>query len=181
MCIRDSSKVKFNKSGERGFFYIGRPSRFNDEKGINLLKEIAQIYPNWRFGCIFPGKIPGWANICNPQALTPELITKKIAPQYDFFINFSRADAQATTVLEAMSWGFPIATTRETGYVNENFTYLTLENMTDNVEALKKMQLMTDSEINAIVDQNLVILKSKYTWEVIKSKFIQQFEKIIYD
>jgi glycosyltransferase involved in cell wall biosynthesis len=91
---------------------------------------------------------------------------KKVAEEYDIFINMSRADAQVTTVLEAMCWGFPVACTRQSGYSEEeSIFYLELFDTERTMETLKKLQEMESAELARIAAENRKIAAEKYTWE----------------
>jgi len=127
-------KQEFNPSGKRRFFYIGRHA---PEKGADLLEELAAAIPGFEGGYICPGKeLAGWHRISPPRKLTPEFM-QRVAAGYDIFINMSRADAQATTILEAMSWGFPVACTPESGYGNDDFFYLDLHDRERNMAMIR--------------------------------------------
>lgn len=169
-------KNEFNPPNKRRFLYIGRQSRFGDEKGIGLLEELAKRIPDFQGGYICAGaEINGWKKISEPTALTPDLM-KTIASDYDVLINMSRADAQATTILEAMSWGFPVACTNQSGYSREkSIFYLSLEDMNHNVDVINKIQNLTDDEIKSISVENRSVVEGKYCWDV----FVSNFEKLM--
>ena len=158
-------KKKFNLPGKRRFFYIGRYGYFGDEKGIALLELLAARLPDFEGGYICEGgEIKGWHKISKPTSLTSEFMTN-LADSYDFFINMSRADAQATTVLEAMSWGFPVACTNETGYSDEGLFYLDIENLERNVAIIEQMQNLPDEELHRIAKNNRMLAETKYNWK----------------
>lgn len=169
-------KNEFNPPEKRQFLYIGRQGRFGDEKGIGLLEELALRIPDFQGGYICEGaEIKGWKKISSPTILTPNMM-EKIAREYDVFINMSRADAQATTVLEAMSWGFPVACTNQSGYSREkNFFYLSLDDMEHNVEIIRKIQFLSETELKQISLENKKVVESKYSWET----FVLNFDQII--
>lgn len=169
-------KKEFNPPNKRRFLYIGRQSKFRDEKGIKLLEELAKLIPNFQGGYICVGaEIKGWKKISEPIALTPDFM-KMIANHYDVFINMSRADAQVTTILEAMSWGFPVACTNESGYSRErNIFYLSLKDMNHNVDLVHKIQNLSDDEIKSISVENRLVVDNKYSWDV----FVLNFEEFM--
>ncbi|MBU1223567.1 MAG: hypothetical protein KKA22_02180 [Gammaproteobacteria bacterium] len=171
-------KNKFNPPQKRRFLYIGRQGRFDDEKGIGLLEELAKRIPGFQGGYICAGaEIKGWERISSPTNLTPSIM-KKIASEYDIFLNMSRADAQATSILEAMSWGFPIACTNQSGYSQEkDFFYLSLEDMEQNIELIRKIQNLSDERLKEISAENRRVVESKYSWEV----FISNVDKFMRD
>lgn len=166
-------KQSFNPPGQRKFFYIGRYGRFGDEKGVGLLERLAEKIPGFVGGYICQGgEIRRWQKISGPTTLTPEFMAG-IAATYDCFINMSRADAQATTVLEAMSWGFPVACTRESGYADDNLFLLELEDERKNIETIHRIQQMGDQELKEISLKNRQLVESKYSWD----RFLGTLEK----
>lgn len=164
-------KKEFNKIGNRRFFYIGRRGSAKDEKGIKLLEDFAKHMPGFKGGYICGGyNIKGWEKISSPTDLNQEIMNK-IAQKYDVFINMSRADAQATTILEAMSWGFPVACTKESGYSNEeNIFYLSIDNMAHNKKVYNLLQNISDLNLLEMARKNKDIVRSKYSWSVFVDK-----------
>jgi glycosyltransferase involved in cell wall biosynthesis len=159
-------KTSFNPPGKRKFFYIGR---IGEEKGVDILEKFAESVPGFKGGylCV-GGDIRGWERISEPRKLTPEFM-KKVAEEYDVFINMSRADAQVTTVLEAMSWGFPVACTKESGYTEEDFFYMDLLNEEENVRRLTTIQQLSSEELCEISRINREIVETKYNWDTFLS------------
>jgi len=158
-------KQKFNPVRQRRFFYIGRYGSFGDEKGIGLLEMLAENIPGFSGGYICKdGHIAGWKRISKPTSLTPEFMAN-VAEKYDFFINMSRADAQATTVLEAMSWGFPVACTKETGYSEESLFLLDSDNIEQNSAIIEHMQNLPDKELHRISRINRALAETRYNWQ----------------
>lgn len=169
-------KQRFSKPGERRFLYIGRIGSYGDEKGVHLLEEFAASIPNFQGGYICGGGvIKGWRKICDPTNLTAEFM-REIAGDYDFFINMSRADAQATTVLEAMCWGFPVLCTNQTGYSrDERLLYLSLDDMSANIEMIKAVQFMPEEELREIALANRKQAEMKYNWRNFESRLDESF------
>lgn len=166
-------KSKFNTRGKRKFFYIGRSGY---EKGVDKLEKLATDCPGFKGGYICAGyDIKGWEKISGPVNLTPDFM-RKIAEEYDVFINMSRADAQVTTVLESMSWGFPVACTRESGYSEEQtLFYMDLNDWDKNLEMIQKIQTMSCEMLEEISRLNRKIVETKYTWE----QFVRTIEERI--
>ncbi|MBJ6727027.1 glycosyltransferase family protein [Geomesophilobacter sediminis] len=154
-------KTTFNPPGKRKFFYIGR---LGTEKGVDLLEGFAASGRGFSGGFICSGgDIKGWKRISVPRKLTPDFMAA-VAREYDIFINMSRADAQATTILEAMSWGFPVACTRESGYTKEDFTYLDLDDAEGNLKRLEALQELPESELKCMSEGNRNRLQERYGW-----------------
>ena len=180
--VMDYPRVKneFNPIGSRRFFYIGRHGRFGDEKGISLLEELAERIPGFDGGYICGGReIKGWYKISEPGNLTPKFM-QQLAEHYDVFINMSRADAQATTIIEAMSWGFPVACTKQSGYSREKeLFYLSLENMEWNIETIEKIQSLPDGELRRIATVNRAVVETKYNWGCFLSRIENFFRRMM--
>ena len=169
-------KKDFAPPGKRKFFYIGRYGRYGDEKGVRLLEELAERIPGFSGGYICPdGEIRGWRKISGPTRLTPAVMAQ-IAGEYDVFINMSRADAQATTILEAVSWGFPVACTPESGYTEENFFYLDLNDQGRNVETIESIQRMSGEELAVRAAANRNTLLQKYSWEAFVTRLLDNMK-----
>ncbi len=156
-------KKTFNPPGKRKFFYIGRTG---NEKGIDLLERLGVDASGFQGGYICQGGgIKGWHKISDPTDLTPKLMSA-IAREYDVFINMSRADAQVTTVLEAISWGFPVACTRESGYSEESDIFsLDLEDWEKNLRTIGKIQQMESRDLEEISRRNRTHIVSNYSWD----------------
>jgi glycosyltransferase involved in cell wall biosynthesis len=100
---------------------------------------------------------------------------QSLAVEYDFFINTSTFDAQATTILEAMSWGFVVACTPETGYTEEGIFQLSTTDVKRNVAVMERLQKAEEEELIGIADQYRVLLAEKFTW----SRFTGMLSQII--
>lgn len=173
-------KKTFRPKGERRFFYIGRYGVFGDEKGVGILEELANKINGFDGGYICTGgAIKGWRKISDPRKLDKEFMSK-IAEEYDFFINLSRHDAQATTILEAMSWGFPVLCTPESGYGDDLcMGVMSLTDIELNIETIQKYQEMDESELSKIVEMGWEILDKKYSPEVFLNKVLTSLENEI--
>lgn len=169
-------KRKFNPQGKRKFLFIGNGEAY---KGVHLISILFGLSSHHE--CVWIGadrKIP---NIdCRPfTALTSNFI-KKMAEECDFFITMGVSDANPTTILEAMAWGFPVCCTPQSGYYNMPQIYsLSIDDMKHNLNILNKLQAMSDQELieNAIAARELV--SNFYTWERFTSNVIQGIQNVI--
>lgn len=101
--------------GARRFIYVG-----NDHPGKNL-SYLDAIAGAWNGGTI------DWAGRGKPLANVRSLgfvdfaseAGRRLIGEYDFLITVGHADANPTTVLEAMSWGLVPICTPTSGYVEE--------------------------------------------------------------
>jgi glycosyltransferase involved in cell wall biosynthesis len=132
-------KKSFNPPGRRGYLYIGadRP-----EKGIDVLTKTMAALSDFPRGCIGRGEdIPGMKRLAREVRLTPEYVSR-LTHEYDFFVNTSVSDANPTTILEAMAWGFPVACTPQSGYYNmPSIITLSTADIEANVRALREFQM----------------------------------------
>jgi glycosyltransferase involved in cell wall biosynthesis len=166
-------KFSFNKKGHRKFLYIGRISK---EKNIEMLERIAQQSKNFEGGYIGDGVINGWKQIAPKANLNPSFM-KKLAGEYDFFINTSTYDAQATTVLEAMSWGFVVACTPETGYTENGIFRLSANDVEFNLEQVNQLNSLDENDLKNIVQQYHVLLQQKFSWDLFTNRLLSILNK----
>lgn len=158
-------KKAFNPKGYRRFLYIGRAS---DEKGLQQMIELKKRYPAFD-GATIGCKIEGWVCLAEWADLN-ESFMREVAKSYDVILSFSTMDAQATTILEAMSWGFMIACTKETGYLHSSVFPLRLNDIDQNIDILNTIQQMDEQLLKTLQQQNLSLVKNKYNWKTFADK-----------
>jgi glycosyltransferase involved in cell wall biosynthesis len=155
-------KQRFNPPGERGYFYIGsnRP-----EKGCDILGQTMAELTDFTNGWIGPGPdIPHMQRIATHAELTSDFVSK-LAEGFDFFVNTSISDANPTTILEAMAWGFPVACTPQSGYYNmPSVVTLSTTDIQANVKALLELQYRPEEELVQISLTNRQLVETRYTW-----------------
>jgi glycosyltransferase involved in cell wall biosynthesis len=154
-------KKKFNPKGQRRFLYIGHTAWY---KNTAELEKIAAVTPGFQGGHIGGGEVKGWKKISDFASLTPEFMSQ-IAKDYDIFVNTSTADAQATTILEQMCFGFVVATTRESGYNHPSLVTLSPTDTALNVATLEKLQQADEAELLAIAAANRETARTAHSWE----------------
>jgi glycosyltransferase involved in cell wall biosynthesis len=159
-------KKQFNPKGKRKFLHIGRVSK---EKNTEMLECLAENCPDFEGGYIGTGKIKGWTHIAEFAYLTPKFMAS-IADEYDFFINTSIFDAQATTIIESMAWGLVVACTPESGYQEDSIYQLSADNLQYNMEVVHMMQQAEEETLHAIVESNHQLLKNKFNWNIFINK-----------
>lgn len=156
-------KNQFNAPGSRGFLHVG----YNvPEKGPEVLAATMERLPEFRKGWIGAGdKIAFIPRIAPFAYLTPEYVGK-LADLYDIFVNTSVSDANPTTILEAMAWGFPVACTPQSGYYNmPSLMPLSTSDITANVQTLTKMQYASDEQLQQLSATNRSLVETHYTWD----------------
>ncbi len=161
-------KKTFNPAGQRKFLYIGHTAWY---KNTAQLEKIAESIPGFAGGHIGGGTVKGWKKIADFAQLTPEFMTE-IAKEYDIFVNTSSGDAQATTILESICFGFPVACTPQTGYEQPSISKLHTEDTAYNVRILTQLQNMTEDELRKLVSESKKYVEEKHTWKIFLEKAI---------
>lgn len=154
------SKHRFNEKGKRRFLYIGHTAWY---KNTIELERIAQRMPDCEFVHIGGGHIKHWRKYADFVSLTPEVI-RKIATEFDIFLNTSIADPQATTIVEQMCIGLSIACTPETGYEHPYLTMLSTTDTDFNVKQLYALQNMEEDELLERSRENRKIAERQHSW-----------------
>ncbi|WP_126172652.1 glycosyltransferase family 1 protein [Altericroceibacterium xinjiangense] len=159
--------------GARKFLYIG-----NDHPGKNL-QYLDRIAGEWSGGTI------DWAGRGKPLRNVRSLgfvdfsseAGRRLIAQYDFMITVGRADANPTSVLEAMSWGLTPVCTPTSGYVGEpSIVNVPTDDVRGACKVLDDLQFAEESE--AIVARRRLAdarLTEHYNWE----RFVGQVREAI--
>ena len=176
---REYPKVKhqFNMPGSRGFLHIG----YNvPEKGPEVLAATMERLPEFRKGWIGAGDEIAFIPRITPFAyLTPEYVGK-LAGLYDIFVNTSVSDANPTTILEAMAWGFPVACTPQSGYYNmPSLLSLSTSDIAANVHTLTETQYAPDEQLQQMSVTNRNLVETHYTWDRFCGTVWQTLEKYL--
>lgn len=155
-------KTNFNPPGKRKFFYIGWNGA---QKGTHLLSILFGLAKNQK--CIWIGNGEEIPNIEKwPHAvLNPEYVSN-LAKECDIFITMGVSDANPTTILESMAWGFPVCCTPQSGYYNMPELYtMSITDMKHNLEMINYLQYASEDDLldNASKARNLVA--KNYTWD----------------
>lgn len=168
-------KNSFNPKGKRGYLYIGNSS--DPRKGTEFLSCLMSNIVNCRVGWIGYGPdIPNVPRIAELSALSPEFMAS-IASEYDFFISPAVADPNPTTILESMSWGFPVVCTPQSGYYETNYMKnIFLDDLERSIEVLTSLQYMDDFHLIQMSNTARNIVESKYTWCDLTSKIISSLD-----
>ena len=156
-------KRSFNPKGKRKYFYIGHNAWY---KNTVELERIAEAIPNFdgvHIGC---ADVKGWKKLSNFANLTPDFMAK-LAEEYDIFVNTSTADAQATTILENMCFGFVVACTPQSGYEYPSLFSLSTNDTKSNVATLEKIQNMDEEELLDLAKKNKEIARTGHSWPII--------------
>lgn len=165
-------KTRFNKKGQRKFLYIGNTKEWKNTK---QLESLSKKLENFQGGYISDGEISGWKKISGWRDLNFNFM-KQVAEEYDIFLNCSIYDAQATTVLEQMSYGFPIACTPESGHSLNSVIKLDRYDTDYNCLQLNKMQYMEEEELRSICLMNKALVEENHNWNQFTEKILTFIE-----
>jgi len=161
-------KKHFNQKGKRKFLYIGHTEYY---KNTAQLEAIAKAIPGFEGGHIGRGEINGWKKISDGADLTPKFMGE-IAKDYDIFLNTSKADAQATTILENMCFGFLVACTPESGYSYDSIIPLKIDDTDFNVKQIDYLQKMDEKELLKLTRLNREYAIKFHNWDIFCKKII---------
>ena len=164
-------KKAFAPPGKRKFLYIGRVS---DEKNTAMLSALAR---NDHFVCDYVGggQIENCHQIAKRLHFDVQTV-RDLCERYDVFISPSRFDAQATTVLEAMSWGLAVAATPTSGYEHESIFRLDADDQAFNQQQIEIIQSTSNEELEANQQQNFELLETKYSWTHFQDRLRKHLE-----
>jgi glycosyltransferase involved in cell wall biosynthesis len=166
-----SIKMEFSENREKySFLYIGHTGY---PKRIELLESIAREFPNANFGWVGSGrKIVGFHEYGFISSNSREM--QKIVAQYDFLIFATEADANATIILEAMSWGLIPVIPYTSGFTADDthaFFYRAYEDgvaMRDICEVFNA----TKNQLDKMIRANQDLISERYTWEKFNATII---------
>ncbi len=155
-------RTAVEKRGHRRFLYIG-----NDHPGKNL-PYLDAIAAAWQHGTI------DWAGRGKPLRHVTSLgfvdfstrAGRELVSTYDFLITVGRADANPTTVLEAMSWGLVPICTPTSGYVDEPaIINVPLDDVPRACAILDRLQNAEPAEIHALRHAARTRLDTHFRWD----------------
>jgi len=155
-------KVRFNAPGQRKFIYIGND---NPVKNVPYLSKIAQALPEYRFA---------WAGRGRDQVGMQQLgyidfsseNGKELISQFDFMITVGTADANPTTILEAMSWGLVPVCTPTSGYENiPGIVNVPSNDLEEAVSVLRQLEEAPEEELLSLVARADEMLTTHFNWD----------------
>jgi glycosyltransferase involved in cell wall biosynthesis len=176
VCIdaEDFPLIKHSFNSPRGVFYIGHTSWY---KNTRMLEAIAEAMPDTKFGHVGLGEVQGFEKVSDFAALTPDFL-RKLSKTYDIFINASTGDPNATTVVEMLSSGFPVACTPQTGYEGPWYTKLSTNDVAGNVEVLRGLQALSDEELIRRGREGSEYARKHFSWERVMQDVVAFVERV---
>jgi len=167
-------KKSFNPPGRRKFVYIGARGHY---KNIPYLNQVAGLMQGTDFGWFGPAK-PKYQHLRPLGSVDFSLPEAQVAAaEFDFLITVGWADANPTTILEAMSWGLIPVCTRQSGYEGiKGIFNVPLNDPRGAVEVLKQMQSVEDGRLMELQRSNWDLLASYYNWDRFAGQVIDAIE-----
>lgn len=156
-------KRRFNPKGRRKFLFIGNGEPY---KGAHLLSILFGLAAG-RHECVWIGADRDLPHLDRrPRATLDRATMATLAEECDVFLTMGVSDANPTTILEAMAWGFPVACTPQSGYYQmPEIRELSTTDMPFNLGVLESFQQMDESTLVRQADQARRLAESHYTFE----------------
>ena len=166
-------KKNFNPAGKRCFLYIGHTAWY---KNISFLEKLSEKLPEIEFAWM-GGNQPlknikglGKFDFANKEA-------KELIQEYDFLITVGSADANPTTILEAMAWGLIPVCSVQSGYERfSGISNIPIDNIDDAVKTINYLQSVSEEQLNKWQQENLDCLDNHFNWERFCSQVLDVIE-----
>lgn len=169
-------KRRFNPKGRRKFLFIGNAKPC---KGVHLLSILFGLARHQK--CLWLGGSGDFPNLENrPRfvAFTPDFMAA-VAEECDFLITMGVSDANPTTILEAMAWGFPVCCTPQSGYYKmPEIEELSTTDMHHNLAVLDRLQDAAEDELLERADAARRLVETCYTWERFNNTVLTELTRI---
>jgi glycosyltransferase involved in cell wall biosynthesis len=169
-------KGAFGAPGKRRLVYIGHSGR---GKNTPYLSEIAALVPEAEFAWIWMGR--GARPIEGLNALGfvdfDSTSGQDVLAQYDFFITVGNADANPTTILEAMSWGLIPICTPTSGYDGiPSIVNVPLGDAAAAAAVVRRLLRADESDLLAMQAANWRLLDEHYNWDRFAAQVVDAIE-----
>jgi glycosyltransferase involved in cell wall biosynthesis len=165
---------EFRPAGERTFAYIGGTGWV---KNTPYLTELARRMPGVRVAWIGAGEpeIDGLESLGPADFSTEE--GRAMVAQFDFMVTLGKADANPTTILEAMAWGLLPVCTPQSGYVGiPSITNVPLDNPEEATAVLARLNRLPVERLLALQAANWRLLDEHFNWERFADQVIAAIE-----
>ncbi len=155
-------KFKFSEPGKRKFVYIGHDLHY---KNLNYLQSLAKELPQFEFHWIGAGS-KREPLIQHGRVDFSAETGRKLIEEFDFMITVGSADANPTTILEALSWGLIPVCTPTSGYANNpGIVNIPLNDLSTASKILIELNLCADEILRVTQNQGYQQLKEHFNWE----------------
>ncbi|HEX9045370.1 MAG TPA: hypothetical protein VF802_10125 [Candidatus Limnocylindrales bacterium] len=166
-------RTQFHPPGRRRFCYIGSTASF---KNTEYLTALAARLPDTEIAWIGRGqpirglKPLGWADFSSDTG-------RALVSGFDFLVTVGRADANPTTILEAMAWGLIPVCTPQSGYAGvEGIVNVPLDDPAAAAAILARLNEAPEEELLALQAINWAALDQHYTWDRFAAQVVDAIE-----
>jgi len=160
----DFPRVKgaFAPPGRRRFLYVGHQAHY---KNVPYLSAIARAAAGPRMSFVGSGpEIPGLERLGPRDFSTVE--GRETVSGHDFLLTVGHADANPTTILEAMAWGLVPVCTRQSGYEDEpGVPNVPLGDLPGALAVIGRLQGAPAAELEALRAAHGRRLAERYHWD----------------
>ena len=161
-------KNHFNPPGQRKFVYVGNDNPVKNLKYLSQLSQALREPIAW----IGKGKKVSHLLAYGMKDFSIDENRQLIA-EYDFMITVGSADANPTTILEAMSWGLIPICTPTSGYINyDGIINIPLNEPEIAINLLQDVQFKPEQELKHLQSQGQILLRQHFNWD----RFTKQIE-----
>ena len=166
-------KKNFNQIKKRRFLYIGHTGWY---KNIKYLEKLALKLPDTEFAWM-----GGHQTLKNIKTLGKfdfsSQEAKNLIQEYDFMITLGSADANPTTILEAMAWGLIPLCSVQSGYVGfPSIQNISIDCIDDALETIKQLQSVPDEQLIKWQKVNLNEIDKHFNWERFCDQVLSEIE-----
>ena len=156
-------KREFNPPGLRKFLYIGGRGW---SKNTRYLEKIASVLPSDTISWIGLGRRAirgvnalGYCDFTESEA-------RRIVADHDFMLTVGKADANPTTILEAMAWGLVPVCTPTSGYVGHpGIANVPLDDVAGSMDVMQHLQESPEVRLREMQIANWEALDTTYNWQ----------------
>jgi len=167
-------KTSFGAPGKRRVVYIGHTDKY---KNMPHLSQIAALVPETEFAWIGSGTraVPGLTAL--GQIEFGSQAGKELVAQFDFLLTVGKADANPTTILEAMAWGLIPICTPTSGYGGiPSIVNVPLDDAAAAAAIVRRLLSANASDLVAMQSANWRLLDEHYTWDRFAAQVVEAIE-----
>ena len=165
IAIRHFPRVKraFNPPGRRKFLFIGNGEPY---KGAHLLSQLFGLTAG-KQQCVWIGADRELPNLeRRPSQRLQGAVMERLAAECDVFLTMGISDANPTTILESMAWGFPVGCTPQSGYYQmSELKELSTTDMSHNLAVLDYFQSAGEGELLQLAERARSLVETRFTFE----------------
>lgn len=167
-------KTSFGASGKRRVVYVGHTDRY---KNTPYLSAIAALVPEVDFAWMGNGDRPIHGLTALGLIDFGSHAGRDLVAQFDFFLTVGNADANPTTILEAMAWGLIPICTPTSGYDGiPSIPNVPVDDAEGAAAIVRGLLSANESDLIAMQSANWRLLDEHYTWDRFATQVAEAIE-----